>query len=80
MKYSIAAQFLLASGALALPEISVSKRDKHTNGRTANVARGLVRRAKTLETTVWSGVGYVSGGAYYANSESFGPHWRWKHC
>ena len=75
MKYPIAAELLLASYALALPEITFQKRDKHTNGKTQNVARGAVRKRDslserdTLETTLWSGVGYVSGGAYYANSE-----------
>lgn len=76
MKHLIAAQLLLASGVLAhsLPEISVHKRDKHTHGRTNDVARGMVRRAGTLETTVFSGVGFVSGGAYYANSRSSDRH------
>ncbi len=70
MKSSFAAGLLLATSANALLELPVVKRDRHNNGKTADVARGLVKRAAgTLETTLFSGVGYVSGGAYYANSE-----------
>lgn len=78
MKHFLAAELLLATTAFALPEISFQKRDKHTNGKTANVARGLVKRDDTLETTIFSGVGYVSGGAYYANSECADPRRRCK--
>lgn len=72
MKHHVLATeaLLLASTAFAQLEISVSKRDRHTNGQTSNVARGLIRRDDAgLETTLWSGVGYVSGGVYCANSE-----------
>ena len=74
MKHFLAAELLLATAAFALPEISVQKRDKHNNGQTANVARGFMKRADTLETTLFSGVGYISGGAYFANSECGDAH------
>lgn len=72
MKYSLAAGLLFAGSACAVLELPVAKRDKHTDGKTRDVARGLFPRADpgTLETTIFSGVGYVSGGSYYLNSES----------
>lgn len=60
---------MLASWADALPEISIAKRDRHSNGRSRDVARGLLKRdAGTLETNVFDILTYSTGGAYYANS------------
>jgi len=61
---------LVVSAAAALPEILVSKRDRHTNGATSNFARsiGIERRGGgTLTTNVYDVLSWSSGGAYYAN-------------
>jgi hypothetical protein len=59
---SIACEFLLASTAYALPEISIAKRHKH------GAKPVLKKRQGTLETTVYDILTYSTGGAYYANS------------
>ena len=65
----LAAELLLVTGAYALPEISIAKRDRHTHGQTRDVANGLVKRqdAGTVETNVFDILTYSAGGAYYAN-------------
>jgi hypothetical protein len=69
MRTAVAAGLLLASWAYALPEISISKRDRHSQGRSTDVARGLLKRDDgTLETNVFDILTYSAGGAYYANS------------
>jgi hypothetical protein len=63
---------LVVSAAAALPEILVSKRDRHTNGATSNFARsaGVEKRAGgTLTTNVYDVLSWSIGGAYYANGE-----------
>lgn len=64
---------LLAVSAAALPEIFVSKRDRHTNGATSHFARGvgIDRRAGgTLTTNVYDVLSWSIGGAYYANGKA----------
>ena len=70
MKTVVATSLLVASAA-ALPELFVSKRDKHTNGATANFARsvGVERRSGTLSTNVYDVLSWSYGGAYYTNGE-----------
>ena len=65
---------LLLASAYALPEISIEKRDKHTNGQTNYFRRAipgrLDKRQRTVETNIFNVLSWSSGGAYYANSES----------
>lgn len=65
---------LLASSTSALPELSISKRDRHTGGQTDLSARGVPalsrlrqRQDGTLETNIFDVLAWSSGGAYYAN-------------
>jgi hypothetical protein len=72
MKSFALTPLLAASAAAALPEIFVSKRDRHTNGATSNFARsvGIDRRAGTVGTNVYDVLSWSTGGAYYANGEA----------
>jgi hypothetical protein len=64
MKACIAAEvLLLATAALALPEIPIAKRHK-TNGAHR------VRKRQTVGTNVYDIITYSIGGAYYANGAS----------
>ncbi|KAF2720049.1 acid protease, partial [Polychaeton citri CBS 116435] len=66
---------LLSLGtAHSLPEIKVAKRDKHTGGRSSNVARGILMERSPqaegdghLSTSVFDVATWSFGGAYYAN-------------
>jgi hypothetical protein len=73
MKSLALTPLLIVSAAAILPEISVSKRDRHTDGATANFARSalLERRAGgTVGTNVFDVLSWSYGGAYYANGKS----------
>ena len=64
MKACIAAEvLLLATAALALPEIPIAKKHK-TNGAHR------VRKRQTVGTNVYDIITYSIGGAYYANGSS----------
>jgi len=70
MMKSLAVTSLLAVSAAALPELSISKRDKHNNGATANLARSVgieARAAGTLSTNTFDVLSWVNGGAYFVN-------------
>ncbi|EME44964.1 hypothetical protein DOTSEDRAFT_87444 [Dothistroma septosporum NZE10] len=73
MKSTTLTPLLLAS-ASALPEISISKRDRHSNGRTNVFARAVAatdfdkrQTAGTVSTNVFDVLSWSAGGAYYAN-------------
>jgi len=61
----------LLATTYALPEISISKRDRHTNGATDHYKRSvqghLQKRAGTVSTNVYDVLSWSLGGAYYAN-------------
>lgn len=65
---------LLLASASALPELSISKRDKHNNGRTNVFARAVEaltfekRQDGTVSTNVFNVLSWSAGGAYYTNS------------
>ncbi|KAK4624521.1 putative aspartic-type endopeptidase OPSB [Fulvia fulva] len=64
---------LLLASASALPELSISKRDKHNNGRTNVFARAVEaltfekRQDGTVSTNVFNVLSWSAGGAYYTN-------------
>ncbi|SMR49739.1 unnamed protein product [Zymoseptoria tritici ST99CH_3D1] len=60
---------LAASSAYALPELSLSKRDRHNNGATTHYARsvGLNKRADTVSSNIFDVESWSFGGAYYTN-------------
>ena len=69
----IACELLLASAALALPEIPIAKRNKHGARPVKEKRSGLKKRQDgTLTMTVFDILTYSTGGAYYANS----MYWR----
>jgi hypothetical protein len=71
MKACIAVEvLLLATAALALPEIPIAKRHK-TNGAHR------VRKRQTVGTNVYDIITYSIGGAYYANGASQIHGWSW---
>lgn len=59
----IAAELLLATAALALPEIHIGKKHGHRHARP-------LRKRQTVGTSVYNIQTYSIGGAYYANSGS----------
>lgn len=80
--FPLAAAALLTASSLvsALPEITISKRDRHSNGATQNVARGLLTSrgltkrqssggsgGSTVITNVYDVDTWSLGGAYYGN-------------
>lgn len=75
MKSTTLTPLLLAS-ASALPELTIQKRDKHTNGRTNVFARAVQahnfekrQTDGTVSTNVFNVLSWSAGGAYYTNSE-----------
>ncbi len=66
----VACELLLASAAVALPEISIAKRRKH------GALPVMKKRQNAVGTTVYDIVTYSTGGAYYANSEY--AQWPWR--
>ncbi|CAK1359888.1 Candidapepsin-7 [Cercospora beticola] len=71
---SLAALPLLLTSTSALPELSISKRDRHTGGQTDLSARGVPARSRLtprqdgfIETNIFDVLAWSSGGAYYAN-------------
>ena len=67
---------LLLASASALPELSISKRDKHNNGRTNVFARAVEahnfekrQTDDTVSTNIFNVLSWSAGGAYYTNSE-----------
>lgn len=68
---SLALSPLLLASAHALPELSIAKRDRHTNGKTDLFARSIPqferRQDGTVGTNVFDVLAWSSGGAYYTN-------------
>jgi hypothetical protein len=73
MKSLALTSFLIASAAAILPEISIRKGDRHTNGATANFARGAMierRSGGLVGTNPFDVLSWSSAGAYYVNGKS----------
>lgn len=77
----LGSSLLLASATNALPEISIDKRDKDTNGASKLFAKSVVGNhitkrqdssGGTVGTNVFDVLSWSFGGAYYANREL---HW-----
>ena len=71
------APLLLASAGAAshgLPEVAISKRDKHNGGATniyrRSIPAHIEKRQGTVSTNIFDLLAWSNGGAYYANSES----------
>ncbi|KAK3723628.1 hypothetical protein LTR37_001509 [Vermiconidia calcicola] len=63
----ITCELLLATAALALPEIRIGKKHKHKNSPARPVYGKRQVTDGTLDTTVYDIITYSIGGAYYAN-------------
>lgn len=68
---TLAAPLLLAGAVHALPELSIAKRGDEGDVSGNLPRRGLVKRQGTVETNVYDILTYSTGGAYYANGESY---------
>jgi hypothetical protein len=66
---SILASLLTALSVHALPELSISKRDRHNNGATSVFARsvGLDKRQDTIASNIFNVPSWTNGGGYYTN-------------
>lgn len=73
MRSTTLTPLLLASAyAHSLPELSITKRDRHTNGATNLLRRAvgthqIEKRQGTLTTNIFNVMSWSLGGAYYAN-------------
>jgi hypothetical protein len=62
----------------ALPQLSISKRDRHTGGATNHFARSipldlLQKRQDTVGSNIFNVLSWSTGGAYYANRNLLSP-------
>ena len=78
MRNSYLAGLLFASTALAQLEVSIGKKDKHSNGKSRDIARGFVKKQDvekrqdgSLEMTAFPIYVYSAGGAYFGNRKPY---------
>lgn len=69
---------LLLASSYALPEIRIDKRDKHNGGATDYYRRAIPGKLpkrqdddSVVGTNIFNVLSWSSGGAYYANRESW---------